>query len=252
MSSLASITTKTSLRRGAEGPNVLALQLALTQAGYRVAQDGDFGPRTEQVVKAFQRQHGLTQDGIVGPVTATLLDDPHDALVERAKPLVSTSSDISWPHDDTTSLLAFYGKPWENPSLLVSVPVPFRMTYRNDDGSLLPIKTIRFHKKAADALAKALGQIADSAKSDATVLKHVSHFSGSYNYRPVRGSSRLSCHAFGAALDFDAEALPLGKTGIAASDMPQSVVDAFDSVNFFWGGRYTGRKDAMHFQAAHE
>jgi hypothetical protein len=31
----------------------------------------------------------------------------------------------AWPHDDTNSLIAFYGKPRETPSLLVEVPVPF-------------------------------------------------------------------------------------------------------------------------------
>lgn len=251
MSSLASIVTKDILRRGEDGPNVLALQLALSQAGYRVGQDGDFGPRTEQAVKQFQKQHGLNPDGIVGPVTATLLDQPHEELVSSAKPL-TTNAAYSWPHDDTASLLAFYGKPWQDSSLLVGVPVPFRMTYRGDDNSLTLIKTIRFHKRAAEALEKALNMIAVAAKSDAGVLKHVSNLSGSYNYRPVRGSSRLSCHAFGAAIDFDAEALPLGKTGIAAKEMPAAVVEAFDSVGFFWGGRYTGRKDSMHFQAAHE
>jgi len=31
--------------------------------------DGDFGPQTESAVKAFQIQHGLLADGIVGPLT---------------------------------------------------------------------------------------------------------------------------------------------------------------------------------------
>lgn len=32
-------------------------------------QDGDFGPVTERAVKAWQKRHGLTVDGVVGPVT---------------------------------------------------------------------------------------------------------------------------------------------------------------------------------------
>lgn len=35
--------------------------------------DGDFGPRTETAVKAFQAKHGLASDGIVGPATFAAL-----------------------------------------------------------------------------------------------------------------------------------------------------------------------------------
>lgn len=251
MSSLASRASALgALSRGDSGQDVLALQIALSQAGYRVGQDGEFGPGTESAVMRFQRQHGLKADGEVGPLTASLLDAPHAVLVQTAKPEINTVT--GFPHDDTASLMAFYGKPWEDGSLIVRVPVPWTMTFREDSGHLLPVPQVSIHKKAADALAKAFGLIATAAKDDPTVLKRVKNFSGSYNYRPVRGSSRLSCHAFAAALDFDAEDLPLGKTGIVAADMPAAVVDAFDASGATWGNTYHGRKDPMHFQYAHE
>jgi peptidoglycan hydrolase-like protein with peptidoglycan-binding domain len=44
------------------------------QAKVGVAVDGNFGPKTEAAVRAFQRAHGLVPDGIVGPKTWRALD----------------------------------------------------------------------------------------------------------------------------------------------------------------------------------
>lgn len=234
-----------------DGPDVRALQIALSQAGYRVDINvGTFTADTDYWLRQFQKQHGFIVNGVLDQEEAELLDSPHVELVAKALPLVNVAT--GWPHDDTASMLAFYGRPWEDASLMVPVLVPFAMTYRLDSGELLPIHTIKFHKKAAAALGQALTDIAFAAASDPSVLKRIGKFSGSFNYRPIRGSSRLSCHAFAAAGDWDAEDMPLGKTGITPSDMPQPVVDAFDRVKFTWGNTYIGRKDPMHFQAAHE
>jgi len=58
------------LRRGSTGEDVEALQSAMKALGFYTATvDGDFGPMTEAAVKAFQRQAGITVDGVVGPET---------------------------------------------------------------------------------------------------------------------------------------------------------------------------------------
>jgi hypothetical protein len=52
------------------GEDVLALQRTLADAGYAPGrQDGVLGPATVGAVAAFQRDHDLTADGIVGPRT---------------------------------------------------------------------------------------------------------------------------------------------------------------------------------------
>ncbi len=49
---------------------VKAVQAKLTQLGYDPGPvDGVFGSKTEEAVKSFQRDRGLTPDGIVGPQT---------------------------------------------------------------------------------------------------------------------------------------------------------------------------------------
>lgn len=150
-----------------------------------------------------------------------------------------------WPHDDPTSLAAFYGDPArdEPGKQLVGVVPPFQMYYEGK-----PIKQIMFHRKAAGALKAALDDIwqhcgRDQLKVDAA---GVSSFSGAYNHRLIRGSaSRWSNHAYGAAIDLNAE-----KNGFntGRGTMPQFVVDAFKRQGALWGGDYHGRTDPMHFE----
>ena len=61
-------------RLGSKGEGVRLIQRALCEAGYTVKTDSDYGPRTEEAVKAFQRQAGgLQADGIAGAKTLTRL-----------------------------------------------------------------------------------------------------------------------------------------------------------------------------------
>jgi hypothetical protein len=61
------------LSRGAQGPEVEAVQRALTRAGFATPVDGDFGPATERSVREFQAARNLTVDGLVGPQTLRAL-----------------------------------------------------------------------------------------------------------------------------------------------------------------------------------
>lgn len=55
-------------------------QLKQVQAKLGVVADGNFGPKTEAAVRAFQRDHGLVPDGIVGPKTWAALDGVTEAI----------------------------------------------------------------------------------------------------------------------------------------------------------------------------
>jgi peptidoglycan hydrolase-like protein with peptidoglycan-binding domain len=57
------------VKSGSNGHPIKTLQYLLRARGQSVAVDGVFGPNTAAAVKAFQASHGLTADGIVGPVT---------------------------------------------------------------------------------------------------------------------------------------------------------------------------------------
>lgn len=58
------------IRLGSRGTNVTYLQQRLKAKGYNVGKiDGDFGRKTENAVKAYQKDNGLKVDGIVGART---------------------------------------------------------------------------------------------------------------------------------------------------------------------------------------
>jgi peptidoglycan hydrolase-like protein with peptidoglycan-binding domain len=78
---LTNATRTAPLARGASGPGVATIQDLLADLGFSLPKsringraDGIFGPETEATVKQFQKQKGLTADGMVGPLTLGALD----------------------------------------------------------------------------------------------------------------------------------------------------------------------------------
>lgn len=61
------------LRPGDNGEMVYELQERLAALNYEVAVDGEFGSQTKRAVSEFQRDNGLTADGIVGKSTWDIL-----------------------------------------------------------------------------------------------------------------------------------------------------------------------------------
>ncbi len=76
------------LRNGCEGEDVRQLQTDLIRLGYdcgRWGADGDFGDGTELALKAFQRDHGLEDDGACGKRTVAALQTALAKLEEEPK-----------------------------------------------------------------------------------------------------------------------------------------------------------------------
>ena len=74
--------TKPTLKRGSKGAYVTLAQTELINKGYSCGSygaDGDFGRATEAAVKAFQQDHGLKVDGIIGAQTWAALDSADPA-----------------------------------------------------------------------------------------------------------------------------------------------------------------------------
>ncbi|HMJ33542.1 MAG TPA: transglycosylase family protein [Baekduia sp.] len=89
----------TTLAAGSSGSSVTALQAALG-----VSQTGRFGTATARAVRKFQRAHGLTVDGIVGPQTAAALGLP--SAPSAGATAASTATSGSGASGDASSTLA--------------------------------------------------------------------------------------------------------------------------------------------------
>jgi hypothetical protein len=66
---LRQVVARPVLKRGASGESVRLLQERLNAHGAKLTADGDFGPKTDAAVRAFQKAKGLVADGICGNKT---------------------------------------------------------------------------------------------------------------------------------------------------------------------------------------
>lgn len=76
---------------------------------------------------------------------------------------------------------------------------------------------------------------------------------GAYNFRKIRGGKGWSNHSWGTAIDINWNTNPM--TNPLKTDMPMAMIEEIEAIRtvdgirvFRWGGRYTRKKDAMHFE----
>jgi len=74
------------LKKGSKGELVKTLQSFL-----KIEVDGDFGDKTEEAVKKWQKEHGLEVDGIVGPITWSLMGI---ATTDNSERMVNISTQL--------------------------------------------------------------------------------------------------------------------------------------------------------------
>jgi hypothetical protein len=162
----------------------------------------------------------------------------------EAKPLNGMC--FNWPREHAAEI--FYGNPrhekWYAENIVYVVP-PYKMTYEGK-----PIEKIAINRKCAASLHRVLQRLSDAAGlvELGSYAPGCDKFSGSYNLRNITGGAQLSLHAYGAAIDFDAECNALGKEHTELNaDHP--LVKAFKDEGWAWGGDFHHRKDNMHFEA---
>ena len=184
---------------------------------------------TKAQIIELQRQVGTTPDGFWGPKSTSAAQRHLRALMPKVSP---------WPASDSQSLRRFYGEPGDE-SVIVSVPAPpFLRLY----DTAKKVTRIRCHHRVADSLLRALFDGHEKAP------EVVARYFGCFVNRNMRGGSKPSLHAYGAAIDLDASSNGNRTHWPIRATMPIEVMEAFAREGWLAAGAFWSR-DAMHFQA---
>lgn len=133
---------------------------------------------------------------------------------------------------------------WER-EMIVRVPVP-EMRFVLADAKITKVAVHKKIEQPARDVFRAL--------SGAGVLDVLDPYAGGYAPRLQRGSPKPSCHLFGLAFDFDPAGNQMGADARLSrfwrEEKGRKAIAIFEEHGFYWGGRFTARPDAMHFQFA--
>jgi hypothetical protein len=205
-------------------------------------------------VADWQAAHGLQADGIIGPDTWSALST---ALAPPGSPTGVAPSDAPPVPDGFDQIVATFGDPrpllnpdgaisadnearWER-QILAAGELPFDVPLDPKNPAAGTKRRFWAHRKLVNTFVAVFSEVARLG-----LQAQVHSWGGLYNFRPIRGATHLSLHAFGAALDLNSETNPLGGSG----DMNPQLVEVFAHFGFFWGGNFHARPDPMHFQYA--
>jgi len=125
----------------------------------------------------------------------------------------------------------------------------------NLTGVYAPYNKYQFNKNngAADALGNAMKELKDIASGNSKVGQLIGTINGTFNYRVISGTGKLSPHAYGIAIDIASNPSDYWKWSSREAGekrvlyYPEELVKTFEKYNFVWGGKW-GHFDTLHFE----
>jgi hypothetical protein len=114
-------------------------------------------------------------------------------------------------------------------------------------GQKLPIATTLGVDKKMAAV------VSDLTPVLATLRKHLIPSAGTFNWRPIAGTSQLSTHSYAIAIDIASSdywrwsKISPERLSAVRRKIPQEIVGAFERHGFIWGGNWY-HFDTMHFE----
>ena len=112
-------------------------------------------------------------------------------------------------------------------------------------------KPVRLSASAALALHRVSERLAVLLAEKPHLRSYLAN-EGGFAWRRIAGEQRLSAHAFGIALDLNAQLAPYWRWSSLKPhprqlDYPSEIVTAFEAEGFIWGGKWH-EYDLMHFE----
>ncbi|NLD47595.1 MAG: M15 family metallopeptidase [Clostridiaceae bacterium] len=116
-------------------------------------------------------------------------------------------------------------------------------------------KNLSFNKnnKASEQLREVFSEISVLVDNNKSIYAFVFPVNGTFNYRVIAGTSQLSPHSFGIAIDLRSDKRDYWRWATREqgqeriSQYPREVVRIFEKHNFIWGGKW-GHFDILHFE----
>ncbi|WP_283591358.1 M15 family metallopeptidase [Clostridium butanoliproducens] len=113
----------------------------------------------------------------------------------------------------------------------------------------------RFNKNnsAAESLDKVSKTLLELTKTNNKIGAFINPANGTFNYRIISGTGRLSAHAYGIAIDIASDKRDYWKWATRDQgkarllQYPDELVKIFEENNFIWGGKW-GHFDILHFE----
>ena len=103
------------------------------------------------------------------------------------------------------------------------------------------------------SLQAVMKEVMPLSQTNQNVRKCLLPCSGTFNYRIISGTSRLSPHAFGIAIDLASDKRDYWKWaskeegGKRLATYPSELVEIFENNGFIWGGKWS-HFDILHFE----
>jgi hypothetical protein len=189
---------------------------------------------TTTQIKAIQEKIGTAPDGFWGPKSTA-------ACQAYLRALMPTPNPWPWTSSGQSSLRQFYGDPSKGE--VAGRLVPINVAGLGVQYSGKDVSTIRCHSRVAESLLRVL-----TAISESPFRGWLAGYAGVYNHRPMRGGSRWSLHAYGAAIDIMPHGNGLHTHWPTRAKMPLEIMEHFAREGWLAAGAFWG-KDAMHFEA---
>lgn len=184
--------------------------------------------KREDIIK-MQLKVGALGDGFWGPKSEAACRAYLLKMMPRKNP---------WPDTSEPELTKFYGPAYSEARLVnLAVPSDLGLEY-----SGMIVKTVRCHERVAESFLRVLIELSQ------TCPWIMSLYDGCWNSRPMRGGTRPSLHARGAAADFDSTRNRNLWHWPAKAIMPLEYMEAFSREGWTCAGPFWSR-DAMHAQA---